>query len=189
MSRESRIKLLPSRTITPSKDQTASRLGRSIRMIGWKPGRADQPEFAGNTEIVDRKRSVVGDLDRPFGLVESQAERGKECWLTRSGDTADLDPGALDPCGNRSQRPFRKVFPQCLLGVGGRDRCRRVNVHGLDLDRDGHRPLHWLHTHWRDRVGRLLWGGDWSKSSPRNLIGQPVRGLARVALRLIRGER
>src|SRR5208337_2010991 len=47
-SRESRIKLLPSRTITPGKDQTGSRLGRSIRMMGWKPGRArisrDSPE-------------------------------------------------------------------------------------------------------------------------------------------------
>jgi hypothetical protein len=44
--------------------------------------RADQPGFARNTEIVDRKRSLVGDLDRPLGLVESQTERGKECWLT-----------------------------------------------------------------------------------------------------------
>src|SRR5271157_5676065 len=149
--------------------------------------RSDQPGLAGNTEIVDRKRPLVGDLDRPPGLVESQAERGKECWLTRSGDTADLDQGALDPCGNGSQRPFRQVFPQRLFGVGGRDGRRRVNVHGLDSD--GSRPLHWLHSHGRDREGRLLSEEAWSGNRPRNLIGRPVRGLAPVALRLFWSDR
>ena len=187
MSRESRIKLLPSRTITPGKDQTGSRSGRSIRMMGWEPGPArGSPGYLPGT-----RKSLIGNGPSsaisivPLVSLRARRERGSVLAhaIRRHGGP-----------GSRGHRPVWKQEPTPIqagissTSLGCRRPQRAPAGQRQRLDRVGSRPLHWLHCHWRDREGRLLPRGDWSTNRRRNLIGHRVRGLAPVAIRMIRSD-